>query len=326
MKKIIFLCFCLLLCFLMARAYANCNLFWSLREIPRVRDIDINATGEKEYFNTNFDIMVGGRYILKDVKADTFWIPGIAMSGNVRYWIQYSNEWVEIPGGLKYRVSSNLQLPDAFQIPKYRTVVTPLQKAEWMWEGQLCPPEGSDYLFGPQKITGMSLDVDSTLAYPGVYNIPLDIRVAYEENKGGRIIDDGWKNYPSLILQEPQLRSNIKVYVNNACTFPEKKLDVDFGNITDKEVLKGTEKIVKFPMNCSRQVSFIMKLEGGNKGKNITSCGNGTCTLTFDNGLDEISALRSSGYNETNIHVNMKSDRAFTGIFNGSMILKIFIN
>ncbi|TJF18461.1 hypothetical protein [Escherichia coli] len=326
MKKIIFLYFFLFFCLLTGRAYARCNLYWVLNDIPRVAEININATGEQSYFKKNFYIQVGGKYYLKDVKQDYFFLPGLPMSGGVRYWIQYDNNWVEIPGGLKYRISSSLELPNAEQITGYRTVVSPLQKHTWEWEEQACPSQGSYYYFSAQNIAGMSLEVDSQNAYPGIYNIKLPLRVAYEENKGGLMLDDGWKYYPSLLLQEPLLRSNVNVNINNACTFYDKKLDVDFGNITDKDVLNGTEKIVSFAMNCTRQVIFKMSIEGGNKGKNATSCGKGICILTFNNGSDSISGLRSSGYGDIGIHVKLKSGEVFTGRFQSSMVLKIFIN
>lgn len=326
MKKIIFLYFCLFFCLLTGRSYARCNLFWVLNDIPRVEEININATGEQSYFKKNFDIQVGGRYYLKDAKYDELSIPGLPMSGNVRYWIQYNNNWVQLPGGLKYRISSSLELPDADQITGYRTVVSPNQKHTWEWEEQECPYKGSSYFFSPQNIAGMSLEVDSQHAYPGIYNIKLPIRVSYEENKGGVMLGDGWRNYPSLLSQEPLLISNVNVNVNNACAFYDKKLDVDFGNITDKDVLNGTEKIVSFAMSCTRQVIFKMSIEGGNKGKNATSCGKGICTLTFNNGSDSMSGLRSSGYSDIDIHVKLKSGEVFTGRFQSSMVLKIFIH
>ncbi|EGM1627834.1 hypothetical protein IRP16_004416 [Salmonella enterica] len=324
MKKLFFYVLSLF-CLLTGRAYAGCNLFWVLDNIPEVKEINIDATGEQQYFKKSFDIMVGGKYLLKDVKEDDIWLSGIPIPGNVRYWIQYNDDWVDVPGGLKYRISSSLEIPNATQVPGYKTVVSPKQNHSWAWEGALCAKQGSEYLFVAENIAGMSLEVDSSHAYPGIYTISLPIRVAYEENKGGRMIGDGWMNYPSILSQVPQLRSSVNVKVNNACTFSDKKLDVSFGNITDKDVLSGTEKVVKFPMNCTRQIIFKMALEGGDKGKNVTSCGQGTCTLTFDDGSDSKSAVRSSGYNETNIHVKLKSDKPFTGQFRGSAILKVII-
>ncbi|EGM2345299.1 hypothetical protein IRP42_004574 [Salmonella enterica] len=323
MRKKLFSCVLLFFCLLTSRAYAGCNLLWSLGMVPRVQNIDISVNGEQSFFKKDFAIEVGGTYKLlkKDyhgIIAGSF----LPLPGTVRYWIQYDDGWKE-SSGVKYKISSVLSTPNANQIPGTATVVSPLIKHDWESDPSQCGMNvGENTLFISHNITGMSLEVDTKNTLPGVYTIRLPIRVAYEENKQGS--DEAYQSYPSLISNEPYLRSNITVNVKALCSFPSSKLNVSFGNITDKDVLNGVEKIVKFPMNCRDQAIVKMTLNGGDKGGNVTSCGQGTCTLTFDEGSSTANYLRSSGYNETNIHVKLKSNKAFTGQFTGSAILTVY--
>lgn len=304
-----------------------CNMLWANDRYPSVqsRTISISGYGNATVpikFDAGGNSTVVSYYHDVEFPHDLFYAPGV-----YRYWIQYPDTWLTY-SGLRYRISSTLER-SLVQIPGFQTVVTPSGHADWWGEGIRCHYNGDQYAFSPATISGVNIEIDKNTAYPGVYTIPLPIKVAYEENKG--LYDGskggGWRDFPSALSKLNYVTSNnFQVIVSSYCSLTTPRINFDFGNVSDRQVLSGVSKSVNIGISCSGTSTVRLTLHNTNNNMNTTNCGSATCTLTFDSGKSETNVnFTGQGYKEVRINNLLKSNNVSPGHFSASMVLSFYV-
>ncbi|MCN8705133.1 hypothetical protein MLI45_24745 [Escherichia coli] len=151
---------------------------------------------------------------------DTF----VTLDGTYRYWIQYPEAWQTTPDGLKYRITSELEVSGT-QTAGVKTVVTPVGYHTWV-NTYGCRDVGGTYDFGVASVSGVNIEIDRGTAWPGVYSIQLPVKVAYEENKGNYDGKDGggWTEFPAAMKSfAPVDSKGISITISSKCNVGEQR-------------------------------------------------------------------------------------------------------
>ncbi|MDY9198218.1 nuclease PIN [Escherichia coli] len=304
-----------------------CNILWANDRYPSIESKAVNISGYGNVsvpirFNAGGNSTLVSRYFYSAPPFDV-WVS----EGSYRYWIQFPDSW-RAYNGLRYRITSTLE-KSAVQIPGFQTVVTPNNKHTWIGNDIFCNDIGTNYPFSPASFTGVNVEIDKNSAYPGVYNLQLPIKVAYEENKGNYSGSQGggWHDFPSAISKLNYVTTdNFQVVVSSYCSLTTPRINFDFGNVSDRQVLSGVSKSVNIGISCSGTSTVKLTLHNTNNNMNTTNCGSATCTLTFDSGKSETNVnFTGQGYKEVRINNLLKSNNVSPGHFSAGMVLSFYV-
>ncbi|EHR8387269.1 nuclease PIN, partial [Escherichia coli] len=257
---------------------------------------------------------------------DTF----VTLDGTYRYWIQYPEAWQTTPDGLKYRITSELEVSGT-QTAGVKTVVTPVGYHTWV-NTYGCREVGGTYDFGVASVSGVNIEIDRGTAWPGVYSIQLPVKVAYEENKGNYDGKNGsgWTEFPAAMKSfAPVDSKNISITISSKCNVGEQNLSVNMGDsITPDEAKSGVEKKVNFSLTCNAPAKVSLSLKGTDivdGVNNKTKCGSGSCSLNFDNDSSSKILEVSQGVYQEPITVRFQDANPVAGGFSGSAVLTVDI-
>lgn len=311
----------------LAKAEQFCNVLWANNMLPTA---SLNASFDGStsgFFPLN--LQAGGLSTVIERYAKN--MDGFTtVEGTYRYWIQYPQEWMTTPDGLKFRVVSNLE-PSGVQVAGVRTVVTPVGTHKWI-NTYGCRELGGRYDFGITSISGVSIEIERGSAWPGDYYIKLPVKVAYEENKGmyNGQYGGGWPVYPATMkIFSPVDSNNVKVTISSKCNIGEQSLSVNLGNnITPDEAKSGVLKKVNASLSCNAPAKISLSIKGTDIVDGInnkTKCGTGSCILSFDNGSASKILNVNAGSYQVPITIEFQDYTAIAGIFNGSAVLSVDI-
>ena len=150
---------------LSAEAESYCNLLWENNTLPSASvnvSFDGNTSG---IFPLNLQAGGLSTVIKRAAKnMDTF----VTLDGTYRYWIQYPEAWQTTPDGLKYRITSELEVSGT-QTAGVKTVVTSVGYHTWV-NTYGCRDVGGTYDFGVASVSGVNIEIDRGTAWPGVYS------------------------------------------------------------------------------------------------------------------------------------------------------------
>ncbi|HDP6704719.1 TPA: nuclease PIN [Escherichia coli] len=311
---------------LSAEAESYCNLLWANNTLPSASvnvSFDGNTSG---IFPLN--LQAGGLSTVINRAAknmDAF----VTLDGIYRYWIQYPEAWQTTPDGLKYRITSELEVSGT-QTAGVKTVVTPV--GYHTWEDYGCRDVGGTYDFRVASVSGVNIEIDRGTAWPGVYSIQLPVKVAYEENKGNYDGKNGggWREFPVYMKSfSPVDSKGISITISSKCNVGEQSLSVNMGdNITPDEAKSGVEKKVNFSLTCNAPAKVSLSLKGTDivdGVNNKTKCGSGSCSLNFDNGSSSKILEVNQGTYQVPITVRFQDANPVAGGFDGSAVLSVDI-
>ncbi|EFH6886320.1 nuclease PIN [Escherichia coli] len=308
-----------------AKVESYCDLLWANNSSP-IASVNASFDGNTSgIFPLNLQAGGLSTVIKRAAKnMDTF----VTLDGTYRYWIQYPEAWQTTPDGLKYRITSELELSGT-QASGVRTVVTPV--GYHTWENTYgCREVGGTYDFGVAYVSGLNIEIDRGTAWPGVYSIQLPVKVAYEENKGNYDGKNGggWPEFPAAMTTfSPVDSTGISITISSKCNVGEQSLSVNMGDsITPDEAKAGVEKKVNISLACNAPATVSLSLKGTDivdGVDNKTKCGSGSCTLSFDNGNASETVEVSTGSYQVPITVLFQDYNAVAGIFTGSAVLSV---
>ncbi|HFZ0035267.1 nuclease PIN [Escherichia coli] len=312
---------------LSAEAESYCNLLWANNTLPRASvnvSFDGNTSG---IFPLNLQAGGLSTVIQRAAKnMDTF----VTLDGTYRYWIQYPEAWQTTPDGLKYRITSELEVSGT-QTAGVKTVVTSVGYHTWV-NTYGCRDVGGTYDFGVASVSGVNIEIDRGTAWPGVYSIQLPVKVAYEENKGNYDGKNGggWREFPvSMKSFSPVDSKGISITISSKCNVGEQSLSVNMGdNITPDEAKSGVEKKVNFSLTCNAPAKVSLSLKGTDivdGVNNKTKCGSGSCSLNFDNDSSSKILEVNQGTYQVPITVRFQDANPVAGGFDGSAVLSVDI-
>ncbi|WP_157925134.1 nuclease PIN [Escherichia coli] len=289
---------------------------------------DNNPTAE---LNINFDDNTSGKYPLvlnvggpsKAIYSYSENMEDIVdVYGSYRYWIQYDDSWRNVSSAIKYRISSTLE-PAQYQTLDAKTVMDKNSYTTWHTFG--CRKINETYTFPTTTLNGLFLEIITTNITPGIYKLPLPVKVAYEENKG--LYDDGWPRFSFLMSAAPTVSSNVNLYVKPKCELLSENLSVNMGNsITPAQANSGVHKKVNISIKCNHTATVKWSLKGSpiiDGVSNRTTCGTGYCELNFNNNNGEIQTSSPEGISTQEINVLYKDSNAKEGPFSGSAVLSV---
>ncbi|EFJ7651252.1 hypothetical protein AW759_004752 [Escherichia coli] len=318
--------FCIILTLIFCNsAFADyCSLLWLNRQPPKLSS-DIKSDDLNKGINLfPLDLIAGGDSIAIDSRTEGM-TDLMDIEGQVRYWIQYKDEWQNAgSSGVRYRIVDKLEPVDNGTM-NAKTVLTPIQPVSWK-QVSGCPKKGDAYSFPTQHIPGLYLELDIRDAKPQSYMINLPIKLAYEENKG--FSNKAWPAYPFIMDNNvPVTPSTLYFRIKPQCRIVQPSLTIDLGHdITPDKARAGVNKKTDFWVECNGDALIHMNVRGSkpmNSIPNTTQCGHGICTLTFDNGADYSYITAIKGQVMSSINVNFKDNMPQPGPFEGSAILSI---
>lgn len=312
----------------MAVAERYCNILWANNLKPSVLPFKLNMDGNG-VLSTPFEISVGGQST-NIVRTADYQSSNNPINGHVRYWFQYPTEWQTTFDGLRYRISSSYDAA-LVQVPGVKTVVTPEYHNIWQDGLTECSGLGSFYTFAFAKYGEFQLEIDRATAFPGVYNIQLPVKSAYEENKGyyygGPAGSGGWRDYAGALSRFQNIDSSgLQVELRSACDISAKNIFINYGDININNALSGVRKKVTFDVFCSAPAKVRLEILGGSVdgNKNKINCGDGICTLMFSSGsTDENLSFYSQGRKTIEVESLFKTNKVTAGAFSGSAILRM---
>ncbi len=316
-KYIILSVFYLISSFLYAKPV--CSLLWLNSDNPTTDlhiDFDNNMAGKYP-----LALRVGG--LSKAIFSYTQDMDDIVdVYGSYRYWIQYKESWQSGVPGIKYRIGSTLESTQ-YQTIDAKTVMSKNSYMTWHTFG--CRNINETYNFPMSTLDGLFLEIITANVPPGVYKLPLPVKVAYEENKG--LYDDGWPKFSFLMSSAPTVSSNINLYVKPKCNLLSDSLSVNMGNsITPAQANSGVQKKVNISITCNHTATVKWSLKGSpiiDGVSNRTTCGTGYCELNFNNNNGEIQTSSPEGISTQEINVLYKDSNAKEGPFSGSAVLSV---
>ncbi|HBA7046408.1 TPA: hypothetical protein J1W37_004441 [Escherichia coli] len=304
-----------------------CNMLWSNDRYPSIESKAIIVSGYNNII-TPIRFNTGGTSTIISSYYDVFFpFNPAGVTGITRYWIQFPDSWLNYRG-LRYRITSTLE-KSLVQKPGFQTVVTPAVHNTWIGDNMNCNGLGYKWTFDPAYFSGINVEIDKKTAYPGVYNLSLPIRVAYEENKGNYdgSKGSGWRDFPNIISGlNYATTENFQVIITSSCSLTTNRINFDFGNVSDRQVLSGVNKTVSIGISCSGPSTVRLSVHNVNNSMNTTNCGSAICTLTFDSGKQETDVkFATQGYKEVKINNLLKSNNVSPGHFSASMVLSFFV-
>lgn len=311
-------------------AESYCNVLWRNNNLPTITGPSLLLTGGSGTVKLPLTINAGGQstVVLSTSKFDINIPPVRGLDGTIRYWMQFPTAWQDYTG-LKFRVISELDNAGGSTIDNIRTVVSPLVKSHWSYNDSFpCLKSGQTFSFERTSINGISIEIDPSMSKPGVYNIQLPLKVGYEENKGSFNGGDGygWATFAALMTGfDYSNTNNFTIQIVSSCRI-DKSIDIDFGDITDRQLLNGVTKRNPIYISCTTPSSVKLSLLNVARTDNSTKCGSGICTLTFDSGKSE-SNIKISSAGVSSIFVNTLlrsySNSISPGAFSANMILAL---
>ncbi|EFN8485304.1 nuclease PIN [Escherichia coli] len=312
---------------LSAEAESYCNLLWA-NNTPPSASVNVSFDGNTSgIFPLNLQAGGLSTVIKRAAKnMDTF----VTLDGTYRYWIQYPEAWQTTSDGLKYRITSELEVSGT-QTADVKTVVTPVGYHTWV-NTYGCRDVGGTYDFGVASVSRVNIEIDRGTAWPGVYSIQLPVKVAYEENKGNYDGNNGggWREFPvSMKSFSPVDSKGISITISSKCNVGEQSLSVNMGdNITPDEAKSGVEKKVNFSLTCNAPAKVSLSLKGTDivdGVNNKTKCGSGSCSLNFDNDSSSKILEVNQGTYQVPITVRFQDANPVAGGFDGSAVLSVDI-
>ncbi|MEC9839853.1 hypothetical protein RCT32_00085 [Escherichia coli] len=300
-----------------------CNILWSNDNNPSVKPVTVLVNGNN-IIKTPITIVAGGPSTA--ISSYSGGIP-FGAGGITRYWIQYPSGWF-YSNRLRYRITSALGNPDTSIPQGTMTKVTPSISNYWP---QVLPCYGvnAKYSFPFSEIQGIEVEIAQENAYPGVYSLELPIKVGFEENKGLFEGDSysGWRRFPEKMYSVQHVSSqNFNIVINSECKLDADKINFEFGDVTDRDMLSGITKSINLGISCSNSARVRLTAHNIQNNLNTTNCGPGTCTLTFDSGKsDEVFNFNSAGHYNIKLNNYLKSSSPSAGHFSANMVLSFLI-
>ncbi|HIB1617183.1 TPA: spore coat protein U domain-containing protein [Salmonella enterica subsp. enterica serovar Muenchen] len=256
--------------------------------------------------------------------------------GNYRFWLQYRNGW-QNADGLRYRFRDikNWNISHSTPVSGVITMVSPInyknQQISTCWE------LGDNVGFItdiPAPIFRAVIELDRSVAVPGMYNLKIPYWWAYEENKASG--DDAsvpWRNFGIMMNKEEPSYITLPVTVISKCSFNSSPINLSHGAMSGIYANGSQTRTYQLNISCNSGTSVSIKLLGSNpvsgKSRNYTRCGfGGVCELTFNDGkYDEVMNIDGSKV------LSIKSTYYFNDLsnivaekFEGSGILQVLIN
>ncbi|HHX0267574.1 TPA: hypothetical protein ACU3VF_004930 [Escherichia coli] len=244
-----------------------------------------------------------------------------------RYWMAYNHGYNIYNGALSIAVLSeypetlhgNYAVTQTNYTYGYSGIVIPFL---------YCNSTGGRYSFLADLpfVNGIKLSIKRNGVYPGHYDISIPFGFAIEEDQYTDTIQTLPDWFAPVLLGT--ISSHIikgSVDVISSCRFMEGEIKFNFGNISLDDALSGVKSKASFNISCTDPTRVKLSIQGGDQGPNMTSCGPGVCTVPIGvNGSSSVTTtVNPSRYWE--LQALFKTNKAFSGEFNGSLVLSMEI-